>query len=403
MASERSTSIHDLRSAPAAPGASSLADISVSSSSTNNHQRNSPKGSRKRRKSLPPLLIGDIFPPDLPAYAERKASPLRMRSDTAPGRLGNIREMEDDSPEDMPSNSIVSYNRLSSSNSMWNEYDDDDEVHPYRIPPNPGHTSSQRRFCGIQVPNMARVSSFLARRAPCFWICGSYLGVGATDRSILYRLNLLCAFFAILEVAATSFLVTVLFSDSLVDRNSDFVDREETEQTISLNFWNLNATVFFLGLLAAIILITVLYTLKIVREVNLIGSVRYLWVLAWLLPLQIFFVLSLIDYHRVTAVWVKHWWSLPTMAWFRRLFCAEGTANRECIIPVQGGLEFDDITWCTVFFDGATNCTAIRDEAQSKMLKFSYIFYFSLASKSMLYVAVQCESNCYSRDHSHIS
>jgi hypothetical protein len=124
------------------------------------------------------------------------------------------------------------------------------------------------------------------------------LEVGASDRSILYRLNLLCAFFALGQIAAAALLVVALYSPRITDRDGSRVNRAEESQTVSLNLWNLNASVFYLGVLGFIVFFLVTCTLKVIREVNLQGAVRYLWFLAWLLPLQIFFIITLFDYHK---------------------------------------------------------------------------------------------------------
>lgn len=72
------------------------------------------------------------------------------------------------------------------------------------------------------------------------------------------------------------------------------------------------------------------------------------------------------------------------MAYFRQLFCAEGTANSLCIVPVGGGVLFSNETeWCDTLY-GATNCTSIRDEAQQDMLTFSYLFYHVNAGWGLL-------------------
>lgn len=82
------------------------------------------------------------------------------------------------------------------------------------------------------------------------------------------------------------------------------------------------------------------------------------------------------------------------MAYFREIFCSEGTANTLCNVPVGGGVVFpngtgflfqNETAWCKILYD-ATNCTAIRDEAQQDMLTFSYIFYNVNAGWGLLLV-----------------
>jgi hypothetical protein len=49
-------------------------------------------------------------------------------------------------------------------------------------------------------------------------------------------------------------------------------------------------------------------TIKVIQRVDLVRAIRYLWVLLWIVPFEIFFNISLFDYHRVTLVWIKHWY-----------------------------------------------------------------------------------------------
>lgn len=153
----------------------------------------------------------------------------------------------------------------------------------------------------------------------------------------------------------------------------------------SLNFYKQNGNVFALGILSAIIFLVSLCTLKIVTEVNLRGAVRYLWILVWVMPVQIFYVISLVDYHKVSFVWIRHWWGAPSMAWFRRRHCESGTANTLCIVPIDGGFVYNtEDEWCDALFN-ATGCTEIRDDAQNAMEEWIVIFYSCCAGKFCAY------------------
>jgi hypothetical protein len=82
-----------------------------------------------------------------------------------------------------------------------------------------------------------------------------------------------------------------------------------------------------------------------------------------------------IDYHRVTDVWVKHWWATPSMAWFRELFCQGGTANTLCAAPTLGGKYYDSTDeWCLSLYN-STDCQTLRDSAQLEMRTSTYIFF----------------------------
>lgn len=70
-----------------------------------------------------------------------------------------------------------------------------------------------------------------------------------------------------------------------------------------------------------------------------------------------FFCFFEIDYYDVTEVWIKHWWRVPSMAWFRENYCAPGTAGTLCMVPVFGdGAAVNETVWCEEKYQ-ATNCT----------------------------------------------
>ena len=374
-------SIHDLDHAPEAPDVASLSSTPPSSPTSNKN------------------LLSWQAHIDI---TEGSSSFVRRRSDTAPGRLDHVAESLTSGLLDPPNASTPAKNHLTRYDSYeFSEFDgyqdeqDDylDAIHHDNSAPalEPSTKQGSNIFLAKLFKlsseghcfdcDISRMSVCLVRNAPCFWFCGSYMEVGATDRSILYRVNILCAFFAFGQVVAASLLLVVINSHRIVERYKSVVNRTSSSGTISLDLWNLNGSVFFFGMLGFVILITAIVTLKIVREVNLRGAVRYLWTLLWLLPLQIFVVISLFDYHRVTQVWVRHWWYLPSMAWFRQVFCANDTYNTLCVVPIGGGQNStSEDEWCTQLFN-ATNCTEIRDTAQAEVARNMYIFYYSCGSK----------------------
>ena len=107
-------------------------------------------------------------------------------------------------------------------------------------------------------------------------------------------------------------------------------------------------------------------------------SVRYMWALLWLLPLEIFFMIGLFDYYKVNEVYTKHWWENPSMKFSRELFCEPpGTAQNQCMVPIEGGNGYaTEQDWCLKNYN-ATNCTQIRDDAQARYNRFSRVFYTS--------------------------
>ena len=107
----------------------------------------------------------------------------------------------------------------------------------------------------------------------------------------------------------------------------------------------------FVGL---VICLTMILTIPKIKRVNLDAAIRFMWILYWVLPIEILFVIALFDYHRVTGVWIKHWWSTPSMAFFRHLCCEDGTANTKCSVPIKGGHDFSsEEDWCKANYDGA--------------------------------------------------
>ena len=132
-----------------------------------------------------------------------------------------------------------------------------------------------------------------------------------------------------------------------------------------------------LALVGLVIFLTMILTIPKIKRVNLDAAIQYMWILYWVLPIEILFVIALFDYHRVTGVWIKHWWSTPSMAFFRRLCCEEGTANTKCAVPIKGGHDFaSSMAWCEANHDGATDCDDIRKKAVAQMEIYGYYFLY---------------------------
>lgn len=121
-----------------------------------------------------------------------------------------------------------------------------------------------------------------------------------------------------------------------MDRNIPTQTNIETESDFEVltNVWNINGSIWFLGVLAVVVLVAIALTTHVIRNVNLAGTVRLFWVLLWVIPLQVVFLIGLFDSFGVTKVWVTFWWRDRTMAWFRRRFCdPPEIANTLCVVP----------------------------------------------------------------------
>jgi len=183
-------------------------------------------------------------------------------------------------------------------------------------------------------PNAERVTTGIAKYAPCFWCSRERLSLTTTNQAILLRLAALCGFLGLCQAGSASYLLVVLLSDTIVDRNSRYVDRTGTARTEAVpSLWNINTFVLSAGVLGALVFIIMLFARRVFRELDLTGSLRFMWCMLWIIPLEVFctvgmfgrlisiaaFVLYyfnlltiarvLQDYHRVSDVWITHWWT----------------------------------------------------------------------------------------------
>jgi small-conductance mechanosensitive channel len=63
------------------------------------------------------------------------------------------------------------------------------------------------------------------------------------------------------------------------------------------------------------------------------------------------------------------------MAWFRKQFCAQGTYNTLCVVPIGGWPIFDSQDeWCEFYYNTNT-CAGIQSSAQTIMVAYSYVYY----------------------------
>ena len=248
------------------------------------------------------------------------------------------------------------------------------------------HYSFLDYFNPLKNLSWSLVGSYIVRYAPCF-VCVKKLGVSATDRNVLMRLNVLCAFHAVVQIALGLFLFVVTFigvkrtnlyyATETFDKSvyPTMSDTATVQNSVSPDLWNLMLFVWVLSVVGLVLLIASSFAQRAIRNVNLVRSVRFMWTLFWLLPIQIFLTIGLFDYYRVMDVYTKHWWAEPGMAWYRSKFCVEDTAMTKCIVPIDGGEDYySEEDWCLANYN-ALDCRSIRDSAQTLFEGFSYVFF----------------------------
>lgn len=114
-----------------------------------------------------------------------------------------------------------------------------------------------------------------------------------TYRSVLVRLNILCAGLAIVLAGSALWFYLIMQNSTIVDRTALPATQTELDQQqtnyfeLITNVWNLNGPVWFLGLCAIAVLVAIVLTVRVVQNVNLSGVTSYLWLILWILPLQV--------------------------------------------------------------------------------------------------------------------
>ena len=270
------------------------------------------------------------------------------------------------------------------------------------------------KFCDNN-RSLTRISSFIVRYAPCFLGCRQPFEVSATDRFILFRLNVLIAFFAFVQVIVGAFFGLVMYSsitgislpgmggsheDDKIKNNNPLGNSIGTSSGDDLqtpvkwrldpNIWNCNLSLIMIGFIGLVLLLAVIFARKVIKEVDLGRALRYHAFLRNVLPFEIVSVLNLLDFHGVTRVWIKHWWSSESFAWFRSQFCTE-FAHTKCLVPKKGSGDFTStMAWCQSLYN-ATDCLEIRENAEEDMTHMAYVVYaVSGAWGILLIILVGC-------------
>mmetsp|Transcript_2879 Transcript_2879/g.5258 ORF Transcript_2879/g.5258 Transcript_2879/m.5258 type:complete len:751 (-) Transcript_2879:1131-3383(-) len=319
----------------------------------------------------------------------RGSSNLTMKSVNSHGK--GVRFLEDVTEYDDEISSRPSYCAKLPALTQWDK-DSEDEEGSVVVPPiaslTTGRTSEASRHFQQRNPqpslsakrtliqylnpfgdlSWSLIGRCIVRTAPCFWCTKKKLGISATDREILLRLNLLCAFFCVIQIIGGVLLFMVRFTGYVEKDKNEASEPDEDKPLVTIDLWSLELFVFCLSVINLVLLIASVLAQRAIRDVNLVNSVRFMWVLFWLLPIQIFCMIGLFDVHQVNETKIKHWWEDPSMKSMRSVFCEpEETANGKCNVPILGGIEFDtEEDWCREKYNDSIDCEQIRDDAQDR-------------------------------------
>ena len=246
-----------------------------------------------------------------------------------------------------------------------------------------------------RLPTVNDISIKIVTYCFCSCLCGGVQQM--TDRAILGRLNVLIGLLSIFPLGASTFLAVVLYAPFVnLDRDLPPQTTPFTHShTVSESLWTLNGPMLLVGIFSFVSFSAAVFTWRVVRDVDLIGAIRYLvritelvekkdkamyksdscffaqWVLVWCLPFFIFAGISLFDRFNTTQVWVQNFWRSPQMAWIRRRNCHPSSVyNTLCTVPdVQ-----NETQWCIDNYN-STECTSIRTSAEQSAVQSLVRYY----------------------------
>lgn len=173
--------------------------------------------------------------------------------------------------------------------------DDDENLSPCAFENKPTNDTretceSSRTLFGYALPHFPsrnEISSYVVKCAPCFW-WKSERHLNMTARSIALRLQFLDAFSGLVQAASASFLAVALTSEKIVDRNAPHVDSGSDPAIYAPNMWSINGNVMLAGLFGTTIFFLMIFSRRVIREVNLVGSLRSMWCMLWIVPLEVY-------------------------------------------------------------------------------------------------------------------
>jgi len=124
---------------------------------------------------------------------------------------------------------------------------------------------------------------FVAEWAPCF-LCVRMKY--ETDRNLLSRLNIVAAFFYFVQIVSAIFFFVVMLDPRVVHRTINGEDYVADVNAI-INVWGVTSYVALQWVTCCVALLLTILNHRMIRNVDLQGSVRFLWVLLWILPIEV--------------------------------------------------------------------------------------------------------------------
>mmetsp|Transcript_3646 Transcript_3646/g.6905 ORF Transcript_3646/g.6905 Transcript_3646/m.6905 type:complete len:436 (-) Transcript_3646:33-1340(-) len=115
------------------------------------------------------------------------------------------------------------------------------------------------------------------------------------------------------------------------------------------------------------------------RKVNIVWLIRYYWLSLIAIPMLFLFSVVVLDFKDVLQGWISHRWDRVEFDFLRKYFCdddenGESTWDTKCEAPINGGLQYDTTDdWCLASY-GATDCSEVREKAESRFLKLMGTF-----------------------------
>ena len=139
------------------------------------------------------------------------------------------------------------------------------------------------------------VAVFVSTKAPCFLCCKMQF---TTDRNVLTRLNIIGAFFATVQLAFALGFFVLLLDPRIVDRNDTWSTSTKPNFDVIYNLWSVNGYLLLLAGTSLVIIVSAIGSVRVIRNVDLVNSIRYLWVLMWIIPIEVRPKLRWIDYFK---------------------------------------------------------------------------------------------------------